>query len=598
MSDKKKFVHNHIKTFINSHGISIIVIFLFIISSYFIISSDYNHVHADAGAFARHAEVLYEKNKIDVRGSASATIGQLLFSNILCHIFGFKLKILHISVYIINFLCLIALYFLFLELGLNRFLSLFGSLTLLVNPISLRLIDWYLTEPFFMFYLVLSLFFYIKALRSDKYRYFYIASGFCTFAILTRQHAISIPVSLLLICVIYRNKFNLTRFLHCFVSLMLPIISIGLFYLYNFSNPSGNIPTGFASANLTIIKNFLDPVFLFSRVYFDSLFFLHYTTLYLAPLFIIIIFSLVLNPRKINEVYSNFRHFMISVLFVSIGTIILYIDKQKMPYRPSIFSIGNLTKIFNFNVINAKIASSLLTIFTWIGAIIILIKLLDHFFPHNVTLNYLPKKNNKKNKNKNKKNLNYHNKPNKLDLGESFFYLWGIIYIFVTIFIGLRYDRYIFPLSVLMIFIVLRHFSWIEKQKKMFLIIFIVFFFVFIYKVAARRFALDLEWEATYSLIHEGVPFHEIRSGLGFNHFKSFYYITNLYKNVKIKRPINWYKFHPLANFFVTGKAGLEKRHLGLVLYKSFSGKRLFGLLQRNCHIYKRKEGHKEAIWI
>jgi len=579
MSDKKKCIYNYFKTFINSHGISIIVIFLFIVSSYFIISSDYNHVHADAGAFARHAEVLYEKNKIDVRGSASATIGQLLFSNILCHIFGFKLKILHISVYLVNFLCLIALYFLFLELGLNRFLSLFGSLTLLVNPISLRLIDWYLTEPFFMFYLVLSLFFYIKALRSDKYRYFYIAGGFCTFAILTRQHAISIPVSLILLCVIYRKKFNLTRFLHCFVSLILPIISIGLFYLYNFSNPSGFIPTGFASANLNIIKNFLDPAFLFSRVYFDCLFFLHYTTLYLAPLFIIVFFSLVLNPRKINEVYSNFRHFMISFLFVSIGTIILYIDKKKMPYRPSIFSIGNLTKIFNFHVMDAKIASSLLTIFTWIGAIIVLIKLLDHFFSRNVTLNYF-------------------NKQNKPDLGEIFFYLWGICYIFVTIFIGLRYDRYIFPLSILTIFIVSSHFSWIEKQKKVFFIIFIVFFFVFIYRVATLRFALDLEWKATYSLIHEGVPSHEIRSGLGFNHFKSFYYITSLYKNVKIKRPINWYKFHPLANFFVTNKRGLEKKNRAIVLYKSFSGERLFGLLQKKCYIYKRKEGHKGAIWI
>ena len=79
----------------------VVFIVSFFLISYLIISSPYKHLRGDAGAFARHAKILYEKNSFDVTGSATATIGQLFFSNILCKLFGFDLKILHISVYLV-----------------------------------------------------------------------------------------------------------------------------------------------------------------------------------------------------------------------------------------------------------------------------------------------------------------------------------------------------------------------------------------------------------------------------------------------------------------------------------------------------------------
>ena len=181
-----------------------------------------------------------------------------------------------------------------------------------------------------------------------------------------------------------------------------------------------------------------------------------------------------------------------------------------------------------------------------------------------------------------------------------YFFIYGelFIYLVVSILIGLQYDRYVFPLAVLMIYIVVSQFAWIGKQKKTLTVVFIVIYSLFIFKLVSTNLTIDLQWEANHFLLHEGVPSHEVNGGLGFNHFYSFDYITDLYKNVKIRRPINWYKFHPSANFFVTGKRRLENKHDGLILVKTFVKKRYFGFFSRECYIYKRKNNYSKPIWL
>ncbi|MGA1865333.1 MAG: hypothetical protein ACMUHX_09745 [bacterium] len=264
-----------------------------------------------------------------------------------------------------------------------------------------------------------------------------------------------------------------------------------------------------------------------------------------------------------------------------------------MPYIPSIFSIGSLTKVFAFPILKPNPASSLLTVFTSIGATIILIKIMEFFFYKRADQNSSRKGDKKFYKNKEIKQSD-----KQFDFGNIFFYLWGISYILLSILIGLQYDRYIFPVSLLMIYILLSHFSWIGDQKKIFIVTFALIYFVFIYQIVASRLTMDLQWEANYFLLHEGISSYKINGGLGFNQFYSFDYITNLYKNVKVKRSVNWYKFHPLADFFVTSSAGLENKYTSLILYNNLTKKRLFGLLEERCYIYKRKNGHKDPIWI
>jgi hypothetical protein len=269
-----------------------------------------------------------------------------------------------------------------------------------------------------------------------------------------------------------------------------------------------------------------------------------------------------------------------------------------MPYNPSIFSIGTLTNVFKFTIITKETASILLTIFTGVGGAILLIKLLEHFFFRFLRKKQEPEPKKQLSKQKKKGTKKEVIGECQVNLSHRLIYLWGIFYVLTTILIGLRYDRYIMPISILIVFLIFNSFSWLIKQKTALIIVLLLTFSIMIFNIANSRLSLELYWEAGNYLYQEGVSYHEINAGMGFNVFYSFEYIDKLYKKFKVARPLNWQKFHPLANFFVSNKVDLEKRNPGLELYKTISKKRWFGILTNRKYIYKRKEGYKKAIFI
>ena len=172
-----------------------LLIALFLFVSYWIISSKYNFVIGDAGTYAFKTKLLYEKNIIDVKEQSAMSLGQIFFGYIFSIIFGFSLKSLHLSVYCAVFLCMIAFYFLLLQYDIDRFIALIGAFALFVNPITLPLIDWYMTESYFFSYFFISMIFFVAGFKSEKARYFYLGAIFATIAVFTRQFAISLPIA-------------------------------------------------------------------------------------------------------------------------------------------------------------------------------------------------------------------------------------------------------------------------------------------------------------------------------------------------------------------------------------------------------------------
>ncbi|MGA1868831.1 MAG: ArnT family glycosyltransferase [bacterium] len=573
--------------------------FLFLLSSYLLISSNYNYVNGDAGAFAKHARVLYETNTFDITGSAASSLGMLIFSNILSHIFGFSLKTLHWSVYCVGLLNFIAMYLLLKELDVKSFLAFWGSLTLLINPISLILIDWYLTESFFLFYIIISLYFFLKGFKSDRILFLYCGGFFAVLAILTRQHAISLSIALFILCLIYRKKLTKKFLIHSIFSLSLPIIAIILFYLHAFMQyraSNSTIQYAYASSNVQMIKELINPLILLSRIFFGSITFFHYSVLYLAPLFIMIFISILKRPNKIKELFSNYIILDISLLLIGLGTLILFFkDKKLMPYRPNIFTINALTSIFSLKIVDKNTAAIILTILTSIGALLIIIRILDHFYYHSYCFSFL------RSKTSYAINRNNNNSPiseDKKNIAKDLLYLWGIIYILVAIFIGLRYDRYIFPLSIMSIFLILDYFPWLMDNKKTFILVYFLIYSIFMFRIINIRLGNDLSAHAADYLINKGIQRSNINGGLGFNHYHNYDYIINLYKDVKVKYPINWVKFHPMAHYFIRSNKDLDKKHPGLILLKSFTRKRFFGLIDKTIYIYKRKDNYKKFIML
>ena len=89
----------------------------------------------------------------------------------------------------------------------------------------------YISEPFFMAYLVFSLLFYVKGFRNKNYSFLYLGGIFCGLSVLTRQYAVSVSVAVILVTLLYWKKDKLF-FLHSVASASIPLISVGLFYLY------------------------------------------------------------------------------------------------------------------------------------------------------------------------------------------------------------------------------------------------------------------------------------------------------------------------------------------------------------------------------
>ncbi len=137
--------------------------------------------------------------------------------------------------------------------------------------------------------------------------------------------------------------------------------------------------------------------------------------------------------------------------------------------------------------------------------------------------------------------------------------------------------------------------DWILKFKKTALIVFLIIYSIYIFNVAHSRKFQEVFWDANNLLMSKGVNSIEICGGLGFGYFYNRS-VKEMYQDVKLNRPINWYKFHPMANYFVSSKLRL-KRHPGLELIHTLRRTSHFGIFENEVYIFKRKDGYKEPIW-
>ncbi len=562
---KKKTIPNNSRQKI---FIDIFIIFLFILGSYFIISSKYNFVNGDEGTYAFKTKILYENHELDLKNQAALSIGQLVIGYVFSTIFGYSLKTLHRSVYFTVFFCIISFYFLLLQTGIERYLALIGSLSLFINPLTLRFIDWYITEPFFLLYILIALNLYVAALKSSKVGYLYLGSVFTTIAIFTRQHSIFLPIALIAFLMIKRQQFK-DYFYHFFLSSVIPLIATATFYLLSTTQ-------GDYAIRLQHLKRLTNPLYLSLTLLKDLLYSLHYSVLYTLPLLMIILIGALIKKDYLKDLFLK-RPFLlaISISCTSLGTIIVFFQfKKLMPYLPNIFSIGNITSLFGIKILKNKTASVLLTIFTAFGAALILSRIFEYFHWKKL-----------------KKFFTEKNQTEATILIRHFMYISGIFYFLTSVILLLLYDRYIFPLAIFVIFFILIKFSWITNFKKTGLIIFLIIYSIFIVKIKNRCPRAENLWDAGNLLISKGINPKEINGGSGFGFYHNFYSVRKIYKNVKIKRPINWHKFHPMANFFLSSKSKFKK-HPGLEIFDTVKNEK------NTIYIYKRKPNYQKPIWI
>ena len=532
----------------------------------------------DAGAYAFKTRVLFEKHELDFGTSAALSLGQLFLGYIFSVIFGFSLKTLHMSAYFAAFLVMISFYLLLLQFEIDHHLALIGSLTIFINPMTLKFIDWYLTEPFFLFFFLGAINLYIAGIKSAKAPYLYLGALFATISIFTRQFGISLPIALITLLFIARKQLK-HHSLHIFLAGIIPLLSFVIFFII--SSTIQDVAAQHYGGRILFLKGPINPFNLIIILFRDVLFTLHYSVIYGLPLFLIILFAAFIKKDYFNRLFLTKPLVLAgSFTFMSIGTLIIYFKNHKlMPYIPNIFGIGHIKNIFGINILNAQIASILLTIFTTIGGTIILTKILEGI-----------------NWKKFKELLLGKDKTEKVETALYLIYITGLFYFTMNYMTTLCYDRYIFPVAIFLIFFILLKCNWMVNLKKTALVVFLIIYSIFIFKLAKSRKPQEVLWDAGNLLMSKGVEPEEICGGCGFGLYYNNSAIREIYKSVKINRPINWHKFHPMANYFLSSKKKLE-RHPGLELIYTLRKDSPFKTFQYKTYIFKRKPGYKKPIW-
>ena len=228
--------------------------------------------------------------------AAPAAIPEIIVAAFLSQIFGFSMKITHLTTFLFLLIASLFFYHLLKLLKLKEFQATIFTLALIFFPWIFQFSFTFLTDVPYLSLLIISLWAYIKGLQTKNNTYLFLGSFLASLAFLTRQLGIILPLAIFL-TLIYQNYQRKKFILNEFVAALLPFVSA--YFLYNSWLAIGGHQTVGQHQAVNFTKNDL-PYFLpikpgFAKVtnifYFEYLyrfqFYLHYLGPFLLPLFFI-----------------------------------------------------------------------------------------------------------------------------------------------------------------------------------------------------------------------------------------------------------------------------------------------------------------------
>ena len=162
---------------------------------------------------------------------APTSITHIVWGSAVSKIFGFSLANLHMSTVLLIPFLLIALYELFKLTGTTKEKSFIYTLFFLSIPWILQLSYTFMTDISFLLFEVFSLFFYLKGLKRGEPKSLIAGSIFASFAFLTRQLGIALPLAAL-ITLTFDKKYAQQKFKYIILATAIPILTVALYLLW------------------------------------------------------------------------------------------------------------------------------------------------------------------------------------------------------------------------------------------------------------------------------------------------------------------------------------------------------------------------------
>lgn len=218
------------------------------------------------------------------------------------------------------------------------------TLLLMFNPLSLYLAFTFMSDMYFLSLFIISIYYFSKYLESSRIVDVYLSSIFVSFAFFTRQTALLVLVSFLLVLFLKKVPFK-----DIVLFSILPVLSIGSYMFF--------YPKTLAYTDQSILKTirFLNEPMFFKMVFERTIYTFYYIGLFVLP-FSVSYFLTNLFPRKINKIVTkNTVIFLfLFLLFFSISLFFYFKEVTVMFYIPNIISYAG----FNPQNINDGIKQS------------------------------------------------------------------------------------------------------------------------------------------------------------------------------------------------------------------------------------------------
>ncbi len=120
---------------------------------------------------------------------------QMFWGAAFCLPSGFSFTALRFSTLVLGLIGVLTTYGLFLEIGASDGVALFGALSFGVNPLYLVLSYTFMTDVPFVTFCLLSLYFLLRAMRTNSNREMAVGLLFACIALLTRQNGLAIFIA-------------------------------------------------------------------------------------------------------------------------------------------------------------------------------------------------------------------------------------------------------------------------------------------------------------------------------------------------------------------------------------------------------------------
>jgi hypothetical protein len=260
-------------------------------------------------------------------------IAQMFWGALFCLPTGFSFTALRVSTLVLGLLGVLITYGLLLEIGAARGLALFGALSLALNPLYLELSHTFMTDIPFVTVSLLSLYFLVRALRTNSNKEVVLGLTFACGAILIRQIGISIFIAAGLAYLV-KNRLRVRTVLIAIVPVFLGLIT--QFVFQEWLKLTHRTPVVY-QVQMRLLFNTCTHLSWRSIILaVDALFvFLIYLGLFSLPLLLFLV------PRGMMNIFRS--RYLTLVTFLFATSTMYFVRNKKMPLLPDViydFGLG------------------------------------------------------------------------------------------------------------------------------------------------------------------------------------------------------------------------------------------------------------------